>query len=294
VSHLPSAAPRTAYKSTQAPRLARSTSVLASAIGNPRLTSPSLQFTKSLSLDGHSDWVRCLSFTTPIPASSNSSISYDISPGEVLLASGSQDNYIRLWRFSRISHQPQPTTTLTSSTGLDALDELEQSLADGELRVKAHDFVVSGDGEFSCSSEAVLLGHDAWVTGLHWAPHLPSQPLQQLQLLSSSADRSMILWTPTSSDPSSSSSSSPAIWTSFRRFGEFSSATNLGFFGALWGKDGRTVLASGWGGSWHVWRKEDDEGEWEPVVATAGHFGEVKSLAWEPEGAFLLSAGCVG
>lgn len=108
----------------------------------------------------------------------------------------------------------------------------------------------------------------------------------------------MILWMPETSaiDPSSSSApTSASIWTSAHRFGEFSSATNLGFFGALWGKDGRSVLASGWGGSWHVWRKEGNDGvasaEWEPIVATAGHFGAVKSVQWEPEGEYLLSAG---
>lgn len=147
------------------------------------------------------------------------------------------------------------------------------------------------------------MGHDAWVTGLHWAPAMSSSAPAPLQLLSASADRSMILWTPEASaaDHSSSSAGAPlasSIWTSTRRFGEFSSATNLGFFGALWGKEGRSVLASGWGGSWHVWRQEGGEeegeaegGEWEPVVATAGHFGAVKSVQWEPEGEYLLSAG---
>ncbi|GAA5950694.1 hypothetical protein JCM21900_000482 [Sporobolomyces salmonicolor] len=275
-------------------------------------------FRKSLSLEGHTDWIRCLSFTTPIqipaeqPASSpstSSSTTYDISPGEVLLASGSQDNYIRLWRFSRLSHQDPPAPSLSpspaaKSTGLDALDELEKTLNDaapeeGELRVKAHDFTVLGDGRFSCSSEAVLLGHDAWVTGLNWAPHLPapassaSSAPSSLRLLSSSADRSMILWAPvTTLDPSTSASST--TWTSTRRFGEFTSATNLGFFGALWGKGTRSVLASGWGGSWHVWQQQDEreggEGEWEPQVAVSGHLGAVKQVKWEREGEYLLSA----
>lgn len=97
----------------------------------------------------------------------------------------------------------------------------------------------------------------------------------------------MILWTPSSDEGSSS------IWTSTRRFGEFSSATNLGFFGALWGGGARSVMAHGWGGSWHVWRQDgaEEEGEWEAVVAVGAHFGAAKSLAWEPKGAYLISAG---
>lgn len=268
-----------------------------SGISEPEkyLTVFKTQFAKALSLEGHSDWVRSLTFITPRPIDSpNSVIDYQILPGELLMASGSQDNYIRLWRFSRLSFASE----MPASTGLEGLDELERTLAeaeggdDGELRVKAHDFRVEGDGGFSCSAEAVLLGHDAWVTGLHWAPLYHSTSIastsnpipQTLQLLSSSADRSMILWTPSDADNSTDS-----IWTSSRRFGEFSSATNLGFFGALWGVDSKTVLAHGWGGSWHVWREEN--GDWNPVIATGGHFSGVKSVAWEPKGEFLLSAG---
>lgn len=195
------------------------------------------------------------------------------------------------------------------------MDELEKALDDdsapetgkdstgvnGELRVKAHDFSIEGDGEFSCASEAVLLGHDAWVTGLNWSP-VPSPSVISdstttnpgLRLLSASADRSMILWTPLQTNDLATSATS-TLWTSQHRFGEFSSVTNLGFFGALWGKETRTVLASGWGGSWHVWddrspRGTSGEGEWEPRVATTGHLGKVSQVVWEPEGEYLLSA----
>jgi elongator complex protein 2 len=249
---------------------------------------------KSLSLEGHSDWVRCLAFQTPLPLDSPSSnsastLEYDISAGEILLASGSQDNYIRLWRFSRIAIE-----TSIKKDPLDELDELERTLAEvggeeGELRVKAHDFSVARDGVFSCSAEAVLLGHDSWVTGLHWSPissptSATTTTITTLRLLSSSADRSLILWTP------SATTSTDSIWTNAHRFGEFASATNLGFFGALWGKDSKTVFAHGWGGAFHVWRTKEGV-EWDPIVAVAGHFEMVKSLAWEPEGEFLLSAG---
>lgn len=224
-----------------------------------------------------------------------------------MLASGGQDNYIRLWRFSRLSHSTSVKPTVPQN-GLSALDELEKALAEkdpsskaavggkeGELRVKAHDFSIEGDGEFSCSSEAVLLGHDAWVTGLNWAPlstsstpSTSSSANPGLRLLSASADRSMILWTPLKTNDLTTSATS-TLWTSQHRFGEFSSVTNLGFFGALWGRETETVLASGWGGSWHVWDSRS-EGEWEPRVATTGHLGKVCQVVWEPEGEYLLSA----
>lgn len=129
---------------------------------------------------------------------------------------------------------------------------------------------------FACNSESVLLGHDNWVTGLHWH-HGDTGTIPRL--LTASADRSMILWT---QDPASS------VWLTSHRFGEIG-GTNLGFFGALWGSKGDTVLAHGWGGSFHVWSKEKDMGVWSPVISISGHFEEVTSLAWEPEGEYLVT-----
>ncbi|KAK4054542.1 Elongator subunit elp2 [Microbotryomycetes sp. JL201] len=290
-------------------------------------TSESLNFVRSLSLEGHSDWVRCLDFTTPLPLDGQSTSTYDVLPGQVFLASGSQDNYIRLWRFTRVSDERKPDRRVDGANGVDdALAELERTLAqssttdeeqpEGELRVTSHDFTIDSDGTFSCAIEAVLLGHDAWVTGVHWAPRPRRSPTRPLALLSASADRSMILWTPSttttvaSTSSSISSSTISSLWTTQHRFGEFSSATNLGFFGALWGKDARTVLASGWGGSWHVWTSSStpfsngsastgadegmrqwDEEEWTPTVATGGHFAEVNDVKWDREGRYLLSTG---
>lgn len=246
---------------------------------------------------------------TPVPAdadgSAASTSTYDIAPGEVLLASGSQDNYIRLWRVSR---RTDSQVQEAQQPAFEPVDELDAALAavedQAELRVKAHDFTVDGEGDFACANEAVLLGHDAWVTGLNWAP-ADEAGSPRLELLSASADRSMILWSPVSTGgaalPESSSSrllssgkttSQTSIWSSQHRFGEFTSSTNLGFFGALWGHAGRTVLANGWGGSWHVWRqeREGERDEWRPQVATTGHLGAVRQVTWEGEGEYLLSA----
>lgn len=249
-----------------------------------------VQFSAAATLEGHTDWVRCLDFVAPI--TEGTECDYDVKPGELLLASGAQDNYIRLWRVSRA--QPiAPTPAASPSKGLSDLEtirNLEAALDGGdggELRMKAHSFTVENE-RFSCSSEAVLFGHEAWVTGVHWSPAHSSASKRQLRLLSASADRSMIMWEPTA-EPSTSSATS--IWTSTERFGELDSTTNLGFFGGLWSAESSTVLAHGWGGAWHVWHR--DEQGWEPVVGVSGHHDGARSLAWEPQGRYLLSAGCV-
>lgn len=89
----------------------------------------------------------------------------------------------------------------------------------------------------------------------------------------------MMMWT---LDPSTK------IWLSSSRFGEIG-GTNLGFFGALWGKEANTILAHGWGGSFHVWHRENQDAPWKSRLSISGHYDKVASLAWEPEGQYLIT-----
>ncbi|CDZ98002.1 RNA polymerase II elongator complex, subunit ELP2, WD repeat superfamily [Phaffia rhodozyma] len=276
------------------------------------------QFTFSLSLEGHIDWVRCLAFA---PTTSNSS--------DLLLASGSQDAYIRLWSLSPLVESRNETEVAPTEKETDGSDEADQ---DQELDQKLMDqfegLANQGDGEgpdgevgtvnmrafhldvkeksgsvkkFSLSLSALLQGHDTWVTSLHFSPPLPSGSArkQPLQLLSASADNSLILWSPTNANATSNSTaaSTTGIWFALSRFGQVS-VKGLGFFGALWGgnwtePDGRRqVLASGWAGGWNIWQepllKEDQKNldlglladAWEDVEGPTGHFDGVKAVGW--------------
>ncbi|CAG8650160.1 13912_t:CDS:2, partial [Dentiscutata heterogama] len=69
-------------------------------------------FIPSLTLQGHENWIRSLSFATytELPLSNNTIVSsasdstiqeqYKLKDGDLLLASASQDKYVRLWRVS--------------------------------------------------------------------------------------------------------------------------------------------------------------------------------------------------
>ena len=99
-------------------------------------------FTHSISLEGHEDWIRCLAIA-PCPSAHGGS--------DLLLASGSQDNFIRLWRISAVADQTPTNPTHQSDNPLDMLDDFERKLAgegggSTQISTKAHVMVVEDRG----------------------------------------------------------------------------------------------------------------------------------------------------
>ncbi|XP_055920289.1 elongator complex protein 2 [Eupeodes corollae] len=204
-------------------------------------------------LIGHEDWVRGLDFVTT-------------DNGDLLLASSSQDNFIRLWRIS-----PR-TEDQVSRNEIDILN-----IADGEIRVEEKIIQVAKTGNsqwFAVSLESVLYGHEGWVYGVHW-----HSSTKGLQLLSASIDKSIIIWQPTED----------GVWMEKVRVGGVG-GNSLGFFGGKFASDGKSILGFSFQGGFHIWNQShENECIWTPNVIVGGHFGEVRDLGWEPEGAFLLS-----
>lgn len=98
----------------------------------------------------------------------------------------------------------------------------------------------------------------------------------------------MILWTPSDS---SVAHSADGIWIPAQRFGALG-GRGLAFFGAMWSSDGGAVMATGWNGGVERWnRVGEGVDNWEPVAGLNGHFGDVTSCTWDPEGEYLLSVG---
>nr|ODN87872.1 elongator complex protein 2 [Cryptococcus depauperatus CBS 7841] len=232
-------------------------------------------FLPSLWLEGHEDWIRCLSLT-PYPSASSSSVH------DLLLASGSQDNFIRLWRISAISLESAVSNA--ENEGLEMLDEFEKRLAgeaggNVQISTKAHILSVQ-DGErslrYNITLEALLVGHDSGLTNVRWSQN----PLPIL--LSTASDNSLMVW-----QPSASSTFTDGIWVPTSRFGAIG-GRGLAFYGAAWGKDGKSVMAGGWNGGWEVW-VEGEKGVWEVRSGLTGHFGDVQSITWDTNGEYLLS-----
>ncbi|WWC89777.1 uncharacterized protein L201_004703 [Kwoniella dendrophila CBS 6074] len=267
--------------------------------------SPNNEFIHLLSLEGHEDWVRCLSFTS-YPSLTDSS------KKDLFLASGSQDNYIRLWRISPLAEQsPQEKEKQVEKDdkqkeGLDLLDEFERRLngeGSGQISTKAHVMAVQDGNKslrYNITLEALLVGHESGLTNVHWSPPSAStsSSSESPLLLSTAADNSLIIWVPSTL---SSPSSTDGIWVPEHRFGAIG-GRGLSFYGAIWGKDGNSVMAGGWNGGWERWVKsssnptddgeeEEEEDTWIVKNGTNGHYGDVQSIAWDPKGDYLISVG---
>ncbi|PNF19329.1 putative elongator complex protein 2 [Cryptotermes secundus] len=222
------------------------------------------QFVRVDSLVGHEDWIRAMDFTLD-------------DSGHLLLASSSQDSLIRLWRIA-----PCGEKTATSTRKRIGELDLEEDIQPDE---KFFSVIVQDDtaAYFAVSLDSVLAGHEGWVYGIDWHPPIYSEDkkrcTQPMKLLSSSLDKSIIIWEPDASS---------GVWLESVRVGEIGGNT-LGFYGSKFSPDGQSIIGHGYQGSFHLWTYSDELGTWEPGVTVGGHFGEVVDIQWEPGGRFLFS-----
>ncbi|KAL1138243.1 hypothetical protein AAG570_009932 [Ranatra chinensis] len=199
--------------------------------------------TKLITLVGHEDWVRAVDFTT--------------NDGDILLATGSQDTTVRLWRICK------KCETMTDT---------------GEFKQETQSINVD-DTKWIVSLESILCGHEGWVYGVHWHPKIKTDSgwSQPMVLLSSSLDRTLVMWTP---EPES------GVWLEDVRVGELGGNT-LGYYGSRFGPRGISAIGHSFQGAFHMWHKSEDK--WSSGVVVGGHFGGVTDMGWETEGRYLIS-----
>lgn len=195
---------------------------------------------ESIKLTGHENWVRSLDFC---PQENN----------ELVLASASQDRYIRLWRFSRQSVEENPLKSGLSTK-------------------------VQHVGSYTVFFEALLMGHDDWVLSIQWDP-------STFRLLSASSDSSLIVW---AADNLTHEDEGYDLWTPQVRLGDMSilgasTATGAsgGFWGAYWLES--HVATASRSGAWRLWTRDT----WKPVVGISGHTRTVTWVSWL--GSYVLS-----
>ncbi|KAF6223434.1 hypothetical protein HO133_000277 [Letharia lupina] len=220
------------------------------------------QFFHQVTLPGHEGWIRSLSITQES----------DVADSDLLLASASQDKYIRLWRI--IQERPKDNLESVSASG-----NLEKFLSN-----KAHKLKTS-QNSYSVSFEALLLGHEDWIYTISWR-----LGEERLQLLSASADNSLAIW---------ESEQSSGVWVCTTRLGEISAqkgsttatGSTGGFYIGLWSPKGDKLISLGRTGSWRLWNYDLDQDRWLQGIGISGHTKAVADVAWSKDGSYLFSTG---
>ncbi|KAL4574487.1 hypothetical protein LXL04_021319 [Taraxacum kok-saghyz] len=210
------------------------------------------KFVRACELKGHTDWIRSLDFSLPIETNN------------LLLVSSSQDKGIRIWKLS--------------------LCDLDKKKAENSLAyyIKGPVFV-SGSFSYQVSLESLLIGHEDWVYSVEWQPPSSSSSsscYQPQSILSASMDKTMMIWQP---------ERTTGIWVNVVTVGELSHSA-LGFYGGHWSPNGDSILAHGYGGSFHLWKNVGDGFDnWKPQKVPSGHFAAVMDIAWGRGGEYLMS-----
>jgi elongator complex protein 2 len=254
-------------------------------------------------LIGHEDWISDFAWST---GEQNS-----------MLASASQDARIRLWEFKTTvqesCEESFPNATTTSSDGIvstianEEYDDEEKELEilpdeddEGEARLE----ILHSHGLTRVTLEALLYGHEEPVTSVVWHPKPQDVYRQDRVLLSSSMDRTLLIW----------ACFDGGVWTPLSRVGAAGGilggsvgSTLLGFLGvAVDPVHGKSLLGHAYGGALHVWTLEEPhvsidrtsmsteeialQSRWRATPCITGHFGPILDCCWETDkGEYLLT-----
>lgn len=181
-------------------------------------------------LKGHEDWIKCMDFTK-------------LSNQKWLLATGSQDRYIRVWNL-----EFKNADSLENDNKKDKLVLLNNK----KFAIHFQD----GKDQMAINFDSLIMGHDDWIQCIKFHPNS-----NNLQLLSATANTELMIW---EIDPNSD------IWICNNRLGEISgkgSTTATGSSGGFWscfwiikenfqnGFNKEYIYTCGKTGSWRCWSR---------------------------------------
>ncbi|CAF0711829.1 unnamed protein product [Brachionus calyciflorus] len=245
-------------------------------------------------LIGHEDWIRDIDVCQP-------------TANQLLIASSSQDNYIRLWKLdSNIltkiedvqtkliieGNSVEKETQLNNEQKEEEEDDEEEvtkkksEVMEEELKLKSSLFTIHSKKldnyvQYSINLESVLFGHEDWIYTVKFHPKMSYG--QPLTLISASMDKTLVVWTYNEEN---------SVWIDVARAGDIGGNT-LGFYGATFDPTANYIIAHGYQGALHLWKRNLDDaskGEYlTPGVINSGHFDLVEDICWEPEQNYFLS-----
>uniref|UniRef100_A0A0N4Z1M9 Elongator complex protein 2 n=1 Tax=Parastrongyloides trichosuri TaxID=131310 RepID=A0A0N4Z1M9_PARTI len=197
------------------------------------------EFVEALSLTGHLDWIRDMSFRY-------------FDDGKLLLASASQDTFVRLWNFELVNKHKMET--------------------DSEDILKIRELILNGRrSSWKVTVETILAGHEGWIYSIQWHPF-------KMALLTCSIDKSIMIWEPIDDR---------GIWLEEHRLGEIGGQA-VGYYGAVFGRNGNEVIANSYYGGLYCWGMNEDE-EWVSLKMPSGHSGSVTDVDWDPRTNFVIT-----
>lgn len=167
-----------------------------------------------------------------------------------MIASGAQDNFIRVWKLQEKSSD----TTLDTDTFFEL---------DGRC--------------YSVVLDTVIAGHEDKVYCVRW---LNNSVDRRLKLLSVSLDRSVILW-------EQPEEHTDQLWFEKYRLGEIG-GNNLGLLNCVVSASNEHIIVNSFNGALHFWQFDGSSWLRRPIVL--GHFLPATDLHWDPNGHYLLSA----
>ena len=167
-----------------------------------------------------------------------------------MIASGSQDNFIRIWKLQ---------------------EKTDANLNDTDL------FFELDSKNYSVILDTVIAGHEDKVYCVKW---LNKQVHERLKLASVSLDRSLMIW----EQPEENTNN---LWFEKYRLGEIG-GNNLGFLNCVISKSTKHIIVNSFNGALHYWHFSNANWQRKPIVL--GHFQSVTDLHWDPKNNYLLSA----
>ncbi len=250
------------------------------------------------SLLGHLGWVTCLDWTKV--------------DDYMLLATGSQDSRIRLWKLHTAivsdhqgaSDEEVQDSVMLDDGGDDDKDDGVDLVEEGEARM--HVYYQDKNGNIMQSAvtlEALLIGHEEQVTAVSWRPDAKTPCL-----ISSSMDRSILIWMEENDYTNNEGLEIDGVgnvWAPVTRVGTAGGilggsigSSLLGFINVMWNGSGNQIIGHGYGGSIYFWSRRggndfnSDVERWRANPCITGHFRGCSDISWEvSEGLYLLSAG---
>jgi elongator complex protein 2 len=184
-----------------------------------------------------------------------------------------------------------------AAVDLSAELDVESEAVEGEVIVESNEdetesearlMFSAGGVQYAVLLESLLVGHEDWVTSVHWMPAaVGSSPEDAIEyrLFSTSMDRNMVIWSP--------DASAGGVWVPKVRMGDIGGALGgmiggnlLGFVGGATSPQGFALIGVGYGGSFHLWEQQqggEEAGRWTPVPLSSGHFASVNDLCWSDD-----------